>query len=54
MGQHNKVMFLLGMLCTWEIQEHYQDNQFKKYPDLTGLMVRRMMVHSGKNYQKHN
>jgi uncharacterized protein YneF (UPF0154 family) len=39
-------MFLCGMLHAWEIQERYRENQFKNYPALTGLMVRRMMVHS--------
>jgi hypothetical protein len=45
--QYNKDMFLWGMLRAWEIQERYRENQFKNDPTLTGLMVRRMVVHSG-------
>jgi uncharacterized protein YneF (UPF0154 family) len=51
-GQYNEGMFLWGMLQAWEIQERYQENQFKNYPALTGLMVRRMMAHSGEKSVK--
>jgi uncharacterized protein YneF (UPF0154 family) len=51
-GQYNKGMFLWGMLRAWEIQERYQENQFKNDPALTVLMVRRMMVHSGEKSVK--
>jgi uncharacterized protein YneF (UPF0154 family) len=50
--QYNKGMFLWGMLRAWEIQERYRENQFNNDPALTGLMVRRMMVHSGKKSVK--
>jgi uncharacterized protein YneF (UPF0154 family) len=46
-GQYNEGMFLSVMLRAWDIQERYRENQLKKDPALTGLMVRRMMVHSG-------
>jgi uncharacterized protein YneF (UPF0154 family) len=46
-GKYNQGMFLWGMLRACDIQEHYRENQFKNDPALTGLMVRRMMVHSG-------
>jgi hypothetical protein len=45
-GQYNEGMFLWGMICAWDIQERYQENQFENDPALTGLMARRMMVHS--------
>jgi uncharacterized protein YneF (UPF0154 family) len=45
-------MFILGMLRAWEIQERYRENQFKNDPDLTGLRMRRMMVHSGEKSVK--
>jgi uncharacterized protein YneF (UPF0154 family) len=51
-GQYNEGMFLWGMLRAWEIQERYRENQFKNDPALTGLMVRRMMVHSGEKSVK--
>ena len=50
--QYNEGMFLWGMLHAWDIQEHYQVNYLKNDPYLTGLMVRRMMVHSGENSLK--
>lgn len=40
------------MVRAWEIQERYRENQFKNDPALTGLMVRRMMVHSGEKSVK--
>jgi uncharacterized protein YneF (UPF0154 family) len=45
-------MFLWGMLRAWEIQERYRENKFKNDPALTGLVVRRMMVHSGEKSVK--
>jgi uncharacterized protein YneF (UPF0154 family) len=51
-GQYNEGMFLWGMLRAWDIQERYQENQFKNNPALTGLLVRRMVVHSGEKSVK--
>jgi uncharacterized protein YneF (UPF0154 family) len=51
-GKYNEGMFLRAMLRAWEIQERYRENQFKNDPALTGLMARRMMVHSGEKSVK--
>jgi uncharacterized protein YneF (UPF0154 family) len=51
-GQHNPGMFMWGFLKAWEIQERYRNNQFKDDPDLTGRLVRRMMVRDGESSLK--
>jgi uncharacterized protein YneF (UPF0154 family) len=51
-GQYNQGMYIWGFLKAWEIQERYRANEFKNDPALTGLMVRRIMMHDGERTLK--
>jgi hypothetical protein len=50
--QYNQCMHLWGFIKAWERQERYRANEFKNYPALTGLMVRRIMMHDGERTLK--
>ena len=44
-GRHNPAYYLWGMLRAWQVQQRYLDNHFKDDPALTGIMVRRILMH---------
>jgi uncharacterized protein YneF (UPF0154 family) len=46
-GAHRAGLYLWGFIKAWIIQERYRRNEFKDDPSLTGLLVRRLMVHNG-------
>jgi hypothetical protein len=51
-GQYNQGMYLWVFLKAWEVQERYRANEFKNDPALTGLIVRRIMMHDGEGTLK--
>ena len=51
-GQYNQGMYLWGLLKAWKILECYRANEFNNDPALTGLMVRRIMMHDEERTQK--
>jgi hypothetical protein len=51
-GHHEPRLYLWGCLKVWQIQERNRNNQFKDDPALTGLLVRRLMIHDGEQTLK--
>jgi hypothetical protein len=43
----SKGLYLWGMLQAWKVQQRYLANDFKNDPALTGIMVRRLLLHGG-------
>jgi hypothetical protein len=43
----SKGLYLWGMLQAWKVQQRYLANDFKNDPALTGIMVRRLLMHGG-------
>ena len=44
-GNLSALSYLWGMLRAWQVQQWYLDNHFKDDPALTGIMVRRILMH---------
>lgn len=44
-ARYNPAYYLWGMLRAWQIQQRYIANHFKDDPALTGIMVRRILMH---------
>ena len=46
-ARHERGFYLWGMLRSWQIQQRYLTNHFKDDPALTGILVRRILMHGG-------
>ena len=46
-ARHERAFYLWGMLRSWQIQQRYLSNHFKNDPALTGILVRRILMHGG-------
>ena len=46
-ARHDKAFYLWGMLRAWQVQQRYLTNHFKDDPALTGILVRRILMHGG-------
>ena len=46
-ARHNPGYYLWGMLRAWQVQQRYLSNHFKDDPALTGILVRRILMHGG-------
>lgn len=44
-ARYDPAYYLWGMLRAWQIQQRYITNHFKDDPALTGIMVRRILMH---------
>jgi uncharacterized protein YneF (UPF0154 family) len=48
-ARHKPALYLWGMLRAWEIQQRYLENHFKDDPALTGILVRYIVMQSGRD-----
>ena len=46
-ARHDRAFYLWGMLRAWQVQQRYLTNHFKDDPALTGILVRRILMHGG-------